>query len=75
MQQYTTDEQSVEMFLTALASGLEHGQGSDPELVIILAKNILQVAPSQNAVRHALEAIKNLANRRATTSNPEVANG
>jgi hypothetical protein len=62
-------------FLELLGESLKGKQGVDIGLAEILKSHILKVAPSQNAVAVAKDAIVKLAAERATTPKSEVADG
>lgn len=61
-------------FLTTLGESLTQREGVDAGLADILKTHILKVAPAQNAVTQAKDAILKLAGERANPPKPEVAN-
>jgi hypothetical protein len=67
--------QTPEAFLKALADGLKEKEDIDTDLADILRIHILKVAPAQNAVAQAKEAILKLAGERANPPKPEVLDG
>lgn len=62
-------------FLNTLGENLKRKEGVDVSMTEILATHILKVAPAQNAVSQAKDAILKLAGKRASPPKPEVANG
>ena len=62
-------------FLKALGESLKGKEDVDVGLAEILKTHILKVAPAQNAVAQAKDAILKLAGERASPPKPEVANG
>ena len=62
-------------FLDALGDNLKSDEGGDVALAEILETHILKVAPSQNAVAQAKDAILKLAGERANPPKLEMANG
>ncbi|WP_316206874.1 MULTISPECIES: hypothetical protein [unclassified Bradyrhizobium] len=62
-------------FLMTLGESLTQREGVDVGLANILRTHILKVAPAQNAVAQAKDAILKLAAERANPLQPEVANG
>ncbi len=66
---------SPDVFLKALGESLKEKEGVDAGMAEILKTHILKVAPAQNAVAQAKDAILKLAGERASPPKPEVANG
>jgi hypothetical protein len=64
-----------DVFLRALKESLRKKEGVDAGIAEILANHILSVAPAQNAVPQAKNAILKLAGERAISPKPGVANG
>jgi hypothetical protein len=64
-----------DVFLTALGESLKKKEGVDPGVAEILKTHILKVAPAQNAIAQAKDAILSLAGERASPPKPEVADG
>ncbi len=62
-------------FLKVLGESLKEKEGVDAGMAEILKTHILKVAPAQNAVAQAKDAILKLAGERASPPKPEVANG
>jgi hypothetical protein len=71
----TKTENSPDAFLLALAESLSGKEGVDKGLADILKNHILKVAPAQNAIAQAKDAILKLAGERINPPKPEVANG
>jgi hypothetical protein len=70
-----TPDETPQEFFTALEDQLKRKEGFDVELADILKAHILKVAPAQNAVAQAKDAIVKLAGERANPLKPEIANG
>lgn len=64
-----------EAFLDSLGDSLKRREDVDVALADILRTHILKVAPAQNAVALAKDAILKLAGERANPPEPEMANG
>lgn len=62
-------------FLKALGESMKGTEGVDAGMADILQAHILKVAPAQNAVVQARDAILKLADERANPPKPEVDNG
>jgi hypothetical protein len=62
-------------FLKVLGESLKEKEGVDAGMAEILKTHILKVAPAQNAVAQARDAILKLAGERASHPKPEVASG
>lgn len=62
-------------FLDALGDDLKGKEGVDADLANILKTYILKVAPAQNAVAQAKDAILKLAIERANPPKPEAGDG
>jgi hypothetical protein len=62
-------------FLKALGESMKGKEGVDVGLADILKTHILKVAPAQNAVAQAKDAILKLAGERTTPPKSEVADG
>jgi hypothetical protein len=67
--------ESPDDFLKALGESLKEKEGVDAGMADILKNHILKVAPAQNAVAQAKDAILKLAGDRASPPKPEVASG
>ncbi len=67
--------ETPEAFLNALGNSLKEKEGVDVGLADILKTHILKVAPAQNAVAGAKDAVLKLASERANPAKPEVADG
>lgn len=61
-------EDTPDAFLRTLGENLKGKEGADTELGEILKTHILKVAPAQNAVAQAKDAILELASERAKPS-------
>lgn len=75
MESEATPDETPQEFFTALEDQLKRKEGFDVELADILKAHILKVAPAQNAVAQAKDAIVKLAGERANPLKPEIANG
>lgn len=75
MENETEPADTPDAFLKTLGENLKRNEGVDVSMTEILATHILKVAPAQNAVSQAKDAILELAGKRASPSEPEVANG
>lgn len=64
-----------DVFLKELGESLRGKKGVDVGLADILRTHILKVAPAQNAVAQAKDAILKLAGERANPPQSEAANG
>src|SRR4051812_27404051 len=67
--------ETLPSFFDALGESLKGKEGADTSLADILKTHILKVAPAQNAVAQAKDAILKLAGERTNPPKPQVADG
>jgi hypothetical protein len=67
--------ETPDAFLAALGNSLKEKDGVDADLAAVLVANILKVAPAQNAVAQAKDAIVKLATARADSPKVGVVDG
>jgi hypothetical protein len=75
VEEKTKATDTPDAFLKGLGESLKGKEGVDAGLADILKTHILKVAPAQNAVAQAKDAVLKLAGERANPPKPEVANG
>lgn len=75
MERQARPMETPDAFLKSLGENLKAKDGVDADLAGILTTHILKIAPEQNAVAQAKDAIVRLASDRANPPETEVTNG